>query len=127
MGSGARQTASLTLTADALVDVSSGWGIVQNGHGEAYLALNGHTLTFSGTGTVPMVNVSASNSSGMIVLEGAALELSSVACNFTGVDIVAKGCATINIATAPTAVTTFDTLSSLSLRFFKYHTSCIAT
>ena len=107
MGSGARQTASLTLTADALVDVSSGWGIVQNGHNEAYLALNGHTLTFSGTGTVPMVNVSASNSSGTIVLDGAALELSGPSnkpSNFTGVNIVAKGCATINLTTAPSAL-----------------------
>ena len=104
MNYGARQTASMTLTADALVDVSSGWGIVQSSYSEAYLALNGHTLTFSGTGEVPLINVNASNSSGTIVLDGAILWLSNVACNFTGVNIIAKGCATVNLTTAPSAL-----------------------
>ena len=104
MNYGARQTASLTLTADALVDVSSGWGIVQSSYSEAYLALNGHTLTFSGTGEVPLINVNASNSSGTIVLDRAILWLSNVACNFTGVNIIAKGCATVNLTTAPSAL-----------------------
>ena len=104
MGNNARQTASLTLTADATVDVTSGWGIVQSEYNAAYLALNGHTLTFKGGGTVPLVNVNASNSSGMIVLDGANLQLSNVASDFTGVNIVARGCPTINIAIAPSAI-----------------------
>ena len=104
MDHNSRQTASLTLTADAVVDVSSGWGLVQSGHKEAYLALNGHKLTFRGSGTVPMINVNASNSSGTIVLDGANLQLSNAASTLTGVNIVAKGCSSINIAVAPSAL-----------------------
>ena len=100
---GNRQTASLTLTADALVDVSTGWGIIQSAYDAAYMALNGHTLTIRGTGTFPMANVNASNSSGTIILDGANLQLYT-ACNLSGIAIVAKGCSTIDFLTAPSAL-----------------------
>ena len=84
MNSGTRQTWKLTLTADAMVDVSTGWGLVRSSHYEATLALNTHTLTMRGTGTVPMVNVNASSTTGTLVLDGATLQLTSTACNLTG-------------------------------------------
>ena len=99
-----RQTRSITLSADAMVDVSTGWGIIRSSHYEAALVLNGHTLTMRGTGTVPMANVNASSSSGTLVLDGATLHLGSTACNLTGVNVIAKGCASIKIETAPTAI-----------------------
>lgn len=107
MGSGTRQTRSLTLAADAMVDVSSGWGIVRSAHAASILALNGHTLTIRGAGTVPMVNVNTESgcaTTGTIVLEGATLQLAGVSSNFAGVDVIAKGCASIDLAVAPTAL-----------------------
>ena len=104
MNSGTRQTWKLTLTADAMVDVSTGWGLVRSSHHEATLALNTHTLTMRGTGTVPMVNVNASSTTGTLVLDGATLQLASTACNFTGVNVVLKGAASVDFSTAPTAI-----------------------
>ena len=104
MNSSTRQTWKLTLTADAMVDVSTGWGLVRSSHSQAALVLNTHTLTMRGTGTVPMVNVNASSTTGMLVLDGATLQLTSTACNFTGVDIVLKGAASVDFSTAPTAI-----------------------
>ena len=109
-GFGTRQTRSIALTDDALVDVSTGWGIVRSAHNEATLALDGHTLTMRGTGTVPMVNVNASGSTGTLVLDGATLQLTARACNFTGVNVVVKGCASVDLETAPSA------LGSLTLK-----------
>ena len=104
LGSGTRQTYSISLTADAMVDVSTGWGLVRSSHKQATLALNAHTLTMRGTGTVPMVNVNASSSTGTLVLDGATLQLTSTACNFTGVNVVLKGAASVDFSTAPTAI-----------------------
>ena len=110
IGQNSRQTASLTLAADAMVRAESsnnGWGIVNSGHAASVLALNGHTLTVSGAGYFPIVNAntaSGTQTTGTLIADGVTLGLVSTACNLTGVDVVAKGCATINIATAPTAL-----------------------
>ena len=119
IGQGSRQTASLTLAADAMVRAESsnnGWGIVNSGHAASVLALNGHTLTVSGAGYFPIVNAntaSGTQTTGTLIADGVTLGLvgnADKACNLTGVNIVAKGCATINLATAPTA------LGSLTLK-----------
>ncbi len=109
--SGSRQISSLVLTGDALVDVGAGWGLVHSGWQNARLGLNGHTLTVRGTGTFPVVNANnGAATTGTLVLDGATLELSNSASNLAGVNVVAKGCATINLATAPSA------LGSLTLK-----------
>ena len=110
--SGSRQISSLVLMGDALVDLGAGWGLIHSGWSNAQLGLNGHTLTVRGTSTFPIANVNnlaGAATSGKLILDGATLELSS-ACNLTNVNIVAKGCATINLATAPSA------LGSLTLK-----------
>ena len=97
--SGSRQISSLVLTDDAMVDLGKGWGLVHSGWNNARLGLNGHTLTVRGTGTFPVVNANnGAATTGTLVLDGA------------GVNVVAKGCATINVATAPSA------LGSLTLK-----------
>ena len=109
MGSNSRQTASLTLTADAMVKADNGWGLVNSGHAASVLALNGHTLTVSGAGNFPIVNANTASgtaTTGTIVADGVTLGLvgnSDKASNLAGVNVVAKGCATINVATAPSA------------------------
>lgn len=110
IGQGSRQTASLTLSADAMVRAeasTNGWGIVNSGHAASVLALNGHTLTVSGAGYFPIVKANTADgtqTTGTLIADGVTLGLVEVASNFTGVDVIAKGCATINIATAPTAL-----------------------
>ena len=108
-----RQTASLTLSADAMVKAeasTNGWGIVNSSYAAAVLALNGHTLTVSGAGYFPMANVnsaSGTTTTGTLVFDGVTLWFvgnDNQRSNLTGVDIVAKGCASINLATAPTAI-----------------------
>ena len=109
--SGKRQISSLVLTGDALVDVGVGWGLVHSGWSNARLGLNGHTLTVRGTGTFPVVNVNnGAATTGTIVLDGASLELSNAASDLAGVDVIAKGCSTINISSAPSS------LKSLTLK-----------
>lgn len=116
IGQTSRQTASLTLAADAMVKAESsnnGWGIVNSGYAASVLALNGHTLTVSGAGYFPIVNAntaSGTQTTGTLIADGVTLGLVSTASNLTGVDVIAKGCATINLATAPTA------LGSLTLK-----------
>ena len=110
IGDGSRQTASLTLSADAMVRAEgtvNGWGLVNSGHAATVLALNGHTLTVSGLGYFPIVNAntaSGTTTTGTLVLDGVKLGLVSTSSNFTGVNIVAKGCATLNMSIAPTAI-----------------------
>ena len=105
IGNNSRQISNLSLTADALVDLGAGWGLVHSGHENACLALNGHTLTLRGSTTTPMVKVNVgSGTTGTLLLDGASLMLSDEASNLTNVNIVAKGCATINLATAPSAI-----------------------
>ena len=110
IGQNSRQTASLTLAADAMVKAESsnnGWGIVNSGHAASVLALNGHTLTVSGAGYFPIVNAntaSGTQTTGTLVADGVTLGLVSTASNLTGVNVIAKGCATINMATAPSAI-----------------------
>ena len=107
IGSGSRQISSLVLTGDALIDVGVGWGLVHSGWKNARLGLNGNTLTVRGTGTFPVVNVntlSGAATTGTLILDGATLELSNAASNLAGVDIIAKGCSSINIATAPSSL-----------------------
>ncbi len=110
IGQNSRQTASLTLAADAMVkaeSVNNGWGLVNSGHAATVLALNGHTLTVSGAGYFPIVNAntaSGTQTTGTLIADGVTLGLVSTACNFAGVDIIARGCATINIETAPSAI-----------------------
>lgn len=107
IGANSRQTASLTLAADAMVKaegVGNGWGLVNSNHAAAVLALNGHTLTVSGAGYFPIVNANTADgttTTGTLLLDGVTLGLVSTASNLEGVDIVAKGCATISIETAP--------------------------
>lgn len=103
--SGSRQISSIVLMDDALVDVGAGWGLVHSGWGNARLGLNGHTLTVRGTGTFPVVNANnGAATTGTLVLDGATLELSNAASNLAGINVVAKGCDTINVATAPSAL-----------------------
>ena len=113
IGQGSRQTASLTLSADAMVRAeasTNGWGIVNSGHAASVLALNGHTLTVSGAGYFPIVNAnttSGTQTTGTLIADGVMLGLvgnADKACNLTGVNVIAKGCATINLATAPSAI-----------------------
>ena len=105
MGEGIRQTKSLTLTDDAMVDVSSGWGLVRSGYGAAVLALNGHTLTMRGTGTVPMVKVNTERTTtGTLVMDGATLFLAYYQSNLTGVNVIIKGAANVNLSVAPSAI-----------------------
>ena len=110
IGQNTRQTASLTLTADAMVKAeasNNGWGLVNSGHAATVLALNGHTLTVSGAGYFPIVNAntaSGTQTTGTLVADGVTLGLVSTACNLTGVDVIAKGCASIKIETAPSAL-----------------------
>ena len=111
--SGSRQISSLVLTGDAMVKLGAGWGLVHSGWQNARLGLNGYTLTVRGTGIFPVVNVNNVNgaaTTGTLVLDGATLELSNAASNLTNVNVVAKGCDTINLATAPSA------LGSLTLK-----------
>ena len=116
IGQNSRQTASLTLAADAMVraeSLNNGWGIVNSGHAASVLALNGHTLTVSGAGYFPIVNAntaSGTQTTGTLIADGVTLGLVSTASNLTGVDVIAKGCATNNLATAPSA------LGSLTLK-----------
>ena len=118
IGDQSRQTASLTLSADAMVRAeasTNGWGIVNSGHAASVLALNGHTLTVSGAGYFPIVNAntaSGTQTTGTLIADGVTLGLVSTACNLTGVDVIAKGCATINIATAPTALGSLTVIPS---------------
>ena len=110
IGQGSRQTASLTLSADAMVRAeasTNGWGIVNSGHAASVLALNGHTLTVSGAGYFPIDNAntaSGTQTTGTLIADGVTLGLVSTASNLTGIDVIAKGCATINLATAPSAL-----------------------
>lgn len=126
IGSNSRQTASLTLSADAMVKVEgvgNGWGLVNSGHAASVLALNGHTLTVSGLGDFPIVNAntaSGTTTTGTLVLDGATLGLVSTASNLSGVNIVANGCSSINLATAPSA------LGSLTLKPTKSGTTASA-
>ena len=129
--SGSRQISSLVLAGDALVDVGAGWGLVHSGWGNARLGLNGHTLTVRGTGTFPVVNannVNGAATTGTLVLDGATLELSNAASNLTGVNVIAKGCATINLATAPSALgslTIMPTASGTTASNWNLPTTCV--
>ncbi len=129
--SGSRQISSLVLTGDALVDVGVGWGLVHSSWGNARLGLNGHTLTVRGTSTFPIANVNnlaGAATSGKLILDGATLELSKAASNLTNVNIVAKGCATINLATAPTALgslTISPTASGTTASNWNLPTTCV--
>ena len=129
--SGSRQISSLVLTGDAMVDVGAGWGLVHSGWGNARLGLNGHTLTVRGTGTFPVVNannVNGAATTGTLVLDGATLELSNAASNLTGVNVIAKGCATINLATAPSALgslTIMPTASGTTASNWNLPTTCV--
>ncbi len=105
IGNSKRQLSSITLSADAMVDVGQGWGLIHSGNNNAMLNLAGHTLTMRGTGNVPMVNVDASSSNGgTLVLDGASIELLGSACNFTGIDIILKGSSAVKFTTAPSAI-----------------------
>lgn len=110
MGVNTRQTASLTLTADALVKAemsTNGWGIVNSGHAAALLALNGHTLTVSGKGYFPLVNVntaSGTTTTGTLVADGVTLGLPAVASDLSGVTVIALGGSKFTLGVAPKAI-----------------------
>ncbi len=105
IGNSKRQLSSIALSADAMVDVGPGWGLIHSGNNNAMLNLAGYTLTIRGAGNVPIVNVDASSSNGgTIVLDGASIELLGSACNFTGIDIILKGSSAVKFTTAPTAI-----------------------
>ncbi len=65
-GEGERQTWKITLTDDALITADSGhhWGILNNSWYEAFIFLNGHTLTKQGTATFFVSNTTISSGSG---------------------------------------------------------------
>ena len=107
MGSNSRQTASLTLTADAMVKADNGWGLVNSGHAASVLALNGHTLTVSGAGNFPIVNANTASgtaTTGTLVVDGAKLGLVHVASNLAGVHVVVKGGSELQAGVAPSAI-----------------------
>ena len=134
IGQGKRQTASLTLAADAMVRAeasTNGWGIVNSGHAASVLALNGHTLTVSGAGYFPIDNAntaSGTQTTGTLIADGVTLGLVSTASNLTGVDVIAKGCATINLAVAPSALgslTISPTASGTTASNWNLPTTCV--
>lgn len=107
LGSGTRQTASITLTADAMVKVDNGWGLVNSQYNETVLALNGHTLTVSGAGNFPIVNANTASgtaTTGTLVVDGAILGLVQNASNLTGVNVVLKGGSELQAGVAPSAI-----------------------
>ncbi|MBQ8125387.1 MAG: LamG domain-containing protein [Kiritimatiellae bacterium] len=105
-----RQMASLALSADAMVKAdgaNNGWGIVNSSYGAAVLSLNGHTLTVSGAGYFPLVNINTAEgttTTGTLVIDGATLGLVQRASNLTGVNIVVKGGSKLNSNVAPSAI-----------------------
>ena len=107
---GHRQTASLALSADAMVKAdgaNNGWGIVNSSYGAAVLSLNGHTLTVSGAGYFPLANINTAEgttTTGTLVIDGATLGLVQRASNLTGVNIVVKGGSKLNSNVAPSAI-----------------------
>lgn len=116
LGSGTRQTASITLTADAMVKVDNGWGLVNSSHAASVLALNGHTLTVSGAGNFPIVNANTASgtTTGTIVVEGAILGLVQNASNLTGVNVVLKGGSVLKADVAPSHVGSLTFLPTAS-------------
>lgn len=116
LGSGTRQTASITLTADAMVKVDNGWGLVNSQYNETVLALNGHTLTVSGAGNFPIVNANTASgtTTGTIVVEGAILGLVQNASNLTGVNVVLKGGSELQAGVAPSAIGSLTFLPTAS-------------
>lgn len=107
LGSGTRQTASITLTADAMVKVDNGWGLVNSQYNETVLALNGHTMTVSGAGNFPIVNANTASgtaTTGTLVVDGAILGLVQNASNLTGVNVVLKGGSELQAGVAPSAI-----------------------
>lgn len=116
LGSGTRQTASITLTADAMVKVDNGWGLVNSQYNETVLALNGHTLTVSGAGNFPIVNANTASgtTTGTIVVEGAILGLVQNASNLTGVNVVLKGGSVLKADVAPSHVGSLTFLPTAS-------------
>ena len=108
---GSRQISSLVLMDDALVDLGAGWGLIHSGWSNARLGLNGHTLTVRGTSVFPIANLntaSGATTTGTLILDGATLEVTSnTGSDLSGIDIIAKGCASNHIATAPTHIGSF--------------------
>ena len=107
MGATSRQTASLTLTADAMVKADNGWGLVNSSHAASVLALNGHTLTVSGAGNFPIVTANTASgtaTTGTLVVDGAKLGLVHVASNLTGVNVIVKGGSELQAGVAPSAI-----------------------
>ena len=107
-GLNARQISYIELTDDAMVDVSTGWGLLHHYYGKARLVLNNHTLTFRGASTVPLCNVNTDQAtSGTVILDGASLAVGpsgSTASNLAGVNIIAKGSPEVNFIVAPSAI-----------------------
>lgn len=110
-GLNARQISYIELTADAMVDVSTGWGLLHHYYGKARLVLNDHTLTFRGSGAssvVPLCYVNTDQAtSGTVVFDGASPAFGpsgSTASNFAGVNVIAKGSPAVNFIVAPSAI-----------------------
>lgn len=107
-----RQTRSITLTGDAMVDVSMGWGLVRSGYNPSRLILGGHTLTMRGSGdytksTIPLINVNTEegvSTTGTLIVEGAKLEVVHNASNLAGINIVIKESNEVDFSTQPTAI-----------------------
>ena len=117
MGATSRQTASLTLTADAMVKADNGWGLVNSGHAASVLALNGHTLTVSGAGNFPIVTANTASgtaTTGTLVVDGAKLGLVHVASNLAGVNVVVKGGSELQAGVAPSAIGSLTFLPTAS-------------
>ncbi len=117
LGSGTRQTASITLTADAMVKVDNGWGLVNSQYNETVLALNGHTMTVSGAGNFPIVNANTASgtaTTGTLVVDGAILGLVQNASNLTGVNVVLKGGSELQAGVVPSAIGSLTFLPTAS-------------
>lgn len=107
----ARQISYIELTGDAMVDVSTGWGLLHHYYGKARLVLNDHTLTFRGSGAssvVPLCYVNTDQAtSGTVVFDGASPAFGpsgSTASNFAGVNMIAKGSPSVNLIVAPSDI-----------------------
>ena len=105
-----RQISYIELTDDAEIDCGAGWGLVHNNHGNARLALNGHTLVVRGSSNAKFVAVKVNadvQSNGTLVIDGSngfGVEFSAVASNLGGINVVVKGSGSADFSVAPTGM-----------------------
>ncbi len=85
---GSRVVASpLTLTADSTMGGMGNFGLIASGYGLVNFEPNGHTLTKTGTNTVYLTQIVATNTIGKIVVAEGALQTWETASNLSTVDL----------------------------------------